>query len=516
MDTDLSRALHEIVASTQSLHTHLSRTMESWSRGWDGANLIDPREPDVGPDGDLWIPIGTTGGNDYTCVYRNEAELQRVRAVGRWLAEENEFATNSHENRLAYVIGWGHTYGVTAKQGEEVSDDELAAAKEIVERFLCENRWSPSYVTGARGVRGRDSWGYRQQQNLYRRDRDGEVLLRKFRAEDGILRVRYVEPEHLQTPDYLSGKLSIRYGIETDPNDEETVVAYWINGERVDASEIQHRTRSGSVRHPRGIPIHYVVRKNLIRAQKILRNGSMVTEIQVAIAIIRKHMQATASTVQAFQQALTKSAGNQGNGSQDNRRQRFAPGTILDASAGIEYEFPSMGVDPSRYVAALQADLRGAAAGIGQPEFMLTSDASNSNYASTMVAEGPAVKRFEYLQWDEIAFDISLIWDALSYAVEQGQLSEDLLERIEVTAEPPSVSSRDKLQEAQVAQILNGLGWLSPQTASQQFGLDYSQEQENIEQHQERNGGAVSRDRPELPPGDDEDDEAADEDARDQ
>ena len=32
------------------------------------------------------------------------------------------------------------------------------------------------------------------------------------------------------------------------------------------------------------------------------------------------------------------------------------------------------------------------------PEFMFTSDASNANYASTLVAEGPAVKMFERLQ----------------------------------------------------------------------------------------------------------------------
>ena len=38
----------------------------------------------------------------------------------------------------------------------------------------------------------------------------------------------------------------------------------------------------------------------------------------------------------------------------------------------------------------LQAELRAIAARLVMPEFMLTSDASNANYASTMVAEGPA------------------------------------------------------------------------------------------------------------------------------
>ena len=40
----------------------------------------------------------------------------------------------------------------------------------------------------------------------------------------------------------------------------------------------------------------------------------------------------------------------------------------------------------------LQAELRAIASRLVMPEFMLTSDASNANYASTMVAEGPAVQ----------------------------------------------------------------------------------------------------------------------------
>ena len=39
------------------------------------------------------------------------------------------------------------------------------------------------------------------------------------------------------------------------------------------------------------------------------------------------------------------------------------------------------------------------------PEFMFTSDASNANYSSTLVAEGPAVKMFERLQASMIEQD---------------------------------------------------------------------------------------------------------------
>jgi hypothetical protein len=44
------------------------------------------------------------------------------------------------------------------------------------------------------------------------------------------------------------------------------------------------------------------------------------------------------------------------------------------------------------FVAVLHAELRAIASRLVMPEFMLTSDASNGNYASTMVAEGPAMR----------------------------------------------------------------------------------------------------------------------------
>ena len=43
------------------------------------------------------------------------------------------------------------------------------------------------------------------------------------------------------------------------------------------------------------------------------------------------------------------------------------------------------------------------------PEFMLTSDASNANYASTMVAEGPAMRMFARLQADLVNDDLDVM-----------------------------------------------------------------------------------------------------------
>ncbi len=116
-----------------------------------------------------------------------------------------------------------------------------------------------------------------------------------------------------------------------------------------------------------------------------------VAEIQSAIALIRKHNHLAWPAVEGH---LARQSTGPFAGAGRGYLQRFAPGTILDVYAGTEYHFPAAGIDAARFVAVLQAELRAIAARLVMPEFMLTSDASNANYSSTLVAEGPAVKMF--------------------------------------------------------------------------------------------------------------------------
>ena len=96
------------------------------------------------------------------------------------------------------------------------------------------------------------------------------------------------------------------------------------------------------------------------------------------------------------------------------------PGTILDALADTDYQFPASGLDAGRYVTVLQAELRAIASRLVMPEFMLTSDASNANYTSTMVAEGPAMKMFDRMQQDMIEDDLEVMAHVVHAAVAAG------------------------------------------------------------------------------------------------
>jgi capsid protein len=304
-----------------------------------------------------------------------------------------------------------------------------------------------------------------------------------------MTRVRFVEPTLVATPTDWSSVPSASFGILTDRHDVETVVGYFIDGHRVDADEIQHRKANVDSNVKRGLPLFYPVMKNLRRAEKLLRNMSVLAEVQSAIALVRKHKHGTRTSVEQFvanQADATRTSSATG---RTTNYKRFAPGTVLDACGNIDYDFPAAAINAGNYVAVLQAELRAIASRLVMPEFMLTSDASNANYASTMVAEGPAMKMFQRLQAEQAAEDLEVMWRVVASAIAAGRLPREARTAIDIHVSPPALVLRDQLRDAQVARIEHAAGILSPQTWSQRSGLDYDQEQANLAAGRAENRG---------------------------
>ncbi len=442
------------------------RLEEAYHDLWD--RFVDPRDAYDDGDGETWLQIGGDRAGDCTAGagLRNEQDLAEARGQCRQLAVANEFAINGHENRVSYIVGVGHRYRAVARRGADVDAAVVRDTREVIERFLRENRWHA-----------------RQQEIVRRLDRDGEVFLRFFLAPDGLTRVRFIEPGQISTPTTLAGDPAVTFGIYTDPRDVETVLTYFVDGESIDAGEIQHRKSNVDANVKRGLPLFYPVIKNLRRAEKLLRNMSTVAEIQSAIALIRRHRAGTRTTVQQFvaDQADASQTSSMTGCTQHFRR--FAPGTVLDAPANVEYDFPAAAINAASYVTVLQAELRAIASRLVMPEFMLTSDASNANYASTMVAEGPAVKMFQRMQAEQMAADREVLDRVITNAVRTGHLPEAVLLNVEIQIEAPSLAVRQPLEEANVNRIEHAAGILSPQTWCLRRGLDYEREQENWQLH---------------------------------
>jgi capsid protein len=437
------------------------RLLEIIDAQWD--RFVDPADAVFDDDGLRWGILGLTPGLGLGAglAFATEAQLREIRGQCRELAVSNEFAINGHENRINYIVGTGHSYRVSARSGD-CPAELVRQTQAVLDTFLRENRWHK-----------------RQQEIVRRKDRDGECFLRFFDARDGGVRVRFVEPEQVTTPPQAVDDRAASFGILTDAADVETVRGYFVDGKLVRADEIQHRKENVDANVKRGIPLFFPVRKNLRRAEKLLRNMSVVAEIQSAIAIIRKHASGTRGALEQFAHDGADVCEPRPGGRAGYFR-RYGPGTILDVLGDTDYQFPASGLDAGRYVTVLQAELRAIASRLVMPEFMLTSDASNANYASTMVAEGPAVRMFERMQHDMIEDDVKVMWRVVGGAVDSGRLTREALTSVDIQCLPPPLAVRDRLKEVQADRILVQSGAMSVQTMAARNGLDPTHEQQLI------------------------------------
>ena len=443
---------HELLEKAKRLEKSLMESFLNWDD-----STIDPMEPYRDANGEYWRPIAANSWSGKHDAIFDETHLTSLREQSRNLVLTNEFAINAIENRINYIIGVGHKYH--AIPFEETEHNLAEQVQECLERFCDENQWS------------------RRHQEIVRRlDRDGEVFLRYFMGIDGVTKIRFVEPSQVSCPNDYSQDKNHTFGIHTDSHDVETVHGYWIDGEYVPSLEIQHRKANVDSNVKRGLPLLFPVRKNFKRIEKLLRNMSIVAEIQSAIALVRKHTGATAESLRRYSQGQSHGATVDSQTGQTLNVQRFTPGTIIDTYGQTDYEFPVAAIDASRYILILQAELRAIAARLVIPEFMLTSDASNANYSSTMVAEGPAVRMFERLQYDTISSDLAVFRHVLENDILHGKLPSDLFRKVRLHAIPPMLAVRDRLKEAKADEILLKVGVLSAHTMSMRYGLDPGKE----------------------------------------
>lgn len=443
-----------------------------------------------------WM-LNNQGKGDVLPVYINEYGLKLIRDWSRKISQFNEFAINALSNRVSYTIGKGMQYTVLPKPLSALGNP-LSAREEGGERTAESGQRLAALAQAVLDeFIDRVRWNEREQETVWRCDRDGEAIHRFFHVGGGRTSVRFVEPECLTD---LTGQTHRQYGVVTTPGDVEDVQAYsivedpagdWFTSD-VPARDVLHVKLNTDSDCKRGLPTLFPIRKNLERADKLLRNMSVMAQVQATFAVIRKHKQFGQSSVSAYQQAQTDVSSTLPVSGRSLPMQQLFPGSIIDTSDKTDYEFPGAKVEAAGLVAVLQAELRAAAARLVMPEWMLTVDASNGNFAGQFVAEAPSSKNFERLQvWYARRFGdggygreevgggrlVGALWRVLAIAVEYGLLPPETLTRLEIQAEGPSLVVRDKAQETNRAKTLSEAGILSDATWAKWEGLDYEQEQ---------------------------------------
>jgi hypothetical protein len=418
-------------------------------------------------------------------AYINEIELRQIRARSRVFGQTNPYAIGAARNRMAYVVGSGHTYKVLPRDPAAAAAETLDGCRKVLEDFRKRNKWSK-----------------RQKETIRRLDRDGERFLRLFADQQrGELNVRFVEPLEVQNPPHKTAADGVYFGIEfkrvetgldNPVYDIETPVHYFIVNigtlgevvglrETVPAAEVQHLKANVDMTWPRGLPTWYALQGHLTDAVKTLKATGKIVEFRARIGMIRRHVNSTQETVKTLFGRVK--GGEEPAGPRTASQYPYA--SIIDANDATDYVFPTGTAPVDKNVAAIQAELRACAAALAMPEYMLSGDASNANFSSTMVAEGPAVKTFEEMQADLIEADVEIMERQLQIAAKAGLIAgadeDDILEKVKVEAEPPIIKSENRLQEAQADQILLQAKVMSKETMAARHGLVYADEAGKME-----------------------------------
>lgn len=446
----------------------LNRIEESWGTFSQYVDPIDALRDER--TGDMWVPVsGSSDGYDaqaLTTGVQTEAQLTQIRQYCRQIAIENPHAQTIIENCKSFVIGAGILYQASLKKTSTAKPELAQQVQDVIENWVKKNKW---YL--------------RQEEIIQRQVRDGEAFLRIFPQDgDELPLVRFVEPGLIADPQGSTDG-NKTFGIETDPDDVETVLRYWIAGKPVDASLIQHRKIGVDMNVKRGIPLLWSIRRECKRAEATRRNMATVYGAQTAIAGVRKHSAKAAEVdVMIGRSSQVTRTDPTGKATSFNI---VAPGSFVDIPQGMEFELSSAKVNVAAGREVVQADLRAAGARLCMPEYMISGDASNANMASTMVAESPSVRFNQRWQGRHVEQDLEIIDIVLKVAVAKRLLPPEALTDVCVEATPPNLVVRNRESEARANQIEHQEGVRSRRTWRQQVGLDHDTEEANFAEERE-------------------------------
>jgi hypothetical protein len=490
----LARAENELARMTR----HTRRLTESnllwdWTSGY--SDLLDRLRTD---DGKLLLAPSTVtdrlyGGN--FPWWRTWQEHALLRAQSRMLCGMSDLASGALNALSSYVVASGYKHRAAAKKHQNAPPSLVDAVQEIID------------LTAAKNLLGT------LEGELFRRDRrDGEFFVRDFadsggnddEDHDGVAVIRIVEPEQVMDPP--NNRLAeTSFGCFNREGDIQSIYAYWVcygglqvQGEEVSSRElIHHRSENVDRTIKRGLPdFVYDTYEALKSAGRTVGNMLESAGIQASVAEIRQHEIATPDQVQTFVDSESDfQTADSWTGQKVNNR-RSMPGEVRDIPKGMTYVPPPFSNGAPAWIQIVQAGLRRAGVRWNAPEWLISADASNGNYASSLVAESPFRKRCEAWQADyRTPFNL-LVVRAVRRAADAGRIRaegktwtwREIKRLVDITSDPPALEARNLLSEAQTNQIRLQAGVFSPQLWCAADGVDYEQVQADLEEHQERTG----------------------------
>jgi len=423
--------------------------------------------------------------------WRTEIELAEIRGICRFLANSCETAIAIRDARRNHVIGQG--FEITCQPQKALKTDPFANEVSAritawIERQLEHNRWAGEYEFEA--------------YNALLEDGELLWLIEEDEYTRGVIRFRYEQPDFLTQPsndrmatEVVSGPdstlLDWKYGIGSPRTRSDVALGYFVlpygeqQGSVYRPHQVEHIRTNVRRYVKRGVSDFYPVWRKLHNLEKLLGNTVQGAAVQAAIAYIREHTQGqTPEQVKNYVVSRRDGTMSTPTGSGGNRQTNFrkaTAGTVVDVVAGAKYHAGPMGASQSPiYIQVIQQALRIVGTRWHMPEYMISSDASNGNYASSLVAESPFVKSCESSQYGLCQSYQRLFSKMVRMGCELGFIEYPwhvVTRNCVVNVQGPDVSTRDEEKAHAMRKSQHALGYLSLETMATQEGLDVAEEQ---------------------------------------
>ena len=451
-------------------------------------------------------------------LFLSEQELALQRGMARVLFQFNDLAQGCVKKLTEYVVHTGMVHQAISRTGDKASMP-VKTAQLLIDDFLEINDWQ----------------GNKDQEQFRRVHRDGECFDTLWHVGGGRVEHRFAEPAGIIEPangkglerDFLFADddpgepLNWRFGVCTTEGDVEETRGYYVQWEpRPDKwdflpggkrpimpqssaarnSWCEHSKNLSDATVKRGVSDFFTIGASLELARKIRRNTSFGAALQAAIAwFVKTPTGTTSAAAQAIvsarataQYQTTTQAGTQVHQIRD-----FQPGSIPRLSPGQEPVPGPMGSErASHFLDTFTTMLRSIGNLWSMPDYMLTSS-SDSNYASSLVAESPFVRAMECEQQRRAAAHKRLLWRVLWFGWVAGRFAgltwEDVQREVAIKISPPRVATRDADKNTVRLRVLWEDGIISDAQRASEEGYDFAQQTQDgahVRQVQPMQGGS--------------------------
>ncbi len=420
---------------------------------------------------DGWMPLNMNCRRNFDFT---SSQLKMVRDASRVMCATNEIARNGIRHYRNFIVGEGLSVTIIPFDFEADPKKLTKIAKNPLVKKMYSN-WRQFCAENRFHLRSLD-WQERV-------DYDGEMFLRVFpQSKKAVPKARFVDPWYID-----GGTQNLEsFGVNYKNNDIEDITGYNYTGIESGEKEVTipydrmiHDKRNVNFEAPRGIPSFWPMFANLRRLEKLLINTSVLSAIHSAIAFVRTFDGASQARVQAL---LNRERDNVPRTNtitgRETSAKTVAPGTILNASTGMKYEFPAHNVDPSKWIAVMDKEISHIAAGRMLPlDWMLAKEPTEpltpgspviANFKAERSIMAEHVKRLFFMVQGFMGMDVD-------------KLKEDF----DIIVSGPRLAVGKSIDESRVDDLNLKNGATSPQAIARKNGERWEIVRSEVMQHRD-------------------------------